>query len=96
MLRLHVDAKGTETTIVSSSKLIVRNVLRSLYESIADLFGRLDLRAQWVGHAHKCDLLDSVGVCPDRLANFLIHFRLVLLRSKLDQKVSRIDLEQRR
>lgn len=96
MLRLDVDAERTEAAVVCRAQLVRRDVFRGLEERVAHLFRRFDRRGERVHDTDEGDLLDAVGVAPDRAADLFIHGRFGRFAGELDQEVAGVDLEERR
>ena len=58
---LDVDAEGAEAAVVSGSQPLNGNIFGSLEQGVADLFRRLDTRAEGVGDADETHLSTDIS-----------------------------------
>lgn len=72
MLRLDINTKRAKAAIVRRAQLIFRNVFTRLDQVRRHVIRSLDLGVQRVRDSDKRDLLDSISVAPDVLADLLV------------------------
>lgn len=94
MLRLDINTKRTEPTIIRRAQLILVNPPARLLQLRRHLLRTLHLWVQRIRHPDKSNLFDALGVATDRPPNLLVDARLVLLRRQLDKEVAGIHGEE--
>lgn len=93
VLRLGVDRERREAAIVRRAKLVLGDVSAGIDQLLANLFRSLDSWIDGVGDADEGDLLDTMRVAADALADLPVNLFLVCLARELDEEVSGIDVE---